>query len=459
MKNILLLAVAGLVAASAQATLTDSFTDDDRGRKFVTESIPAGNSMFTLTGESTGVQYKFVKVGSTAEPYCYKMDASICPAIFNVTRPADSTLVVNEISLDNFVSGTLRVYGVSNSQSKSYCYTAYARVPQGDKLGELTPDNPTLKVYGAYAAVIIEPDLEATASCIFQTVNFTWGAEQTAPDAPEEPAASTWEISDLQVVSGPYPNTNRDAYLTFDFKLTYNGEGAASIRISPDVVQGVVHHDFLSMKVDFDGPETKELRYSNTLTGTIPCDINVDATLKVQGDGKMLYSGPITVCNYSPSLSVSTEMAGATDVAYTGLEIAATFGCSKGPYHGILECLIYPSSDCASGTSIAKCEIIEGLAVGESKTLTFSFPELTLEPNTTYGFSFWRSKANPNNTGKVGQNMQFTTGNLSGIQGVESGEEAIDADAPTYNLLGQPVDAARAPRGLYIRGGRKVVIR
>lgn len=335
------------------------------------------------------------------------MDGGVKGYIVNNQRPADG-LVLNQIS-GNFKSGRLRVYGCPDSKSTTFCYSGYADSPVGDFLGYVGVNNPVLNVYGSYGAILLECDLNSTASAVFSPLTLTWGTpkENTGGDQPQ---GEILELDNLVIYGGPYNSVNKDAYLSMEFDLIYRGTEAQEVTLRPDVIQGVLHHDFFNQKVQFDGPGTQHVVYKNTQYTTEKPVLGTAATLKIEGNGLSLYEGPVTIANYSPKLSATSTLDGSTTVTTSEmLQVPMTLACTAGPYRGTLRCTIWPDATCASGTSLGYSDILYEIAEGATDQLSFDFPELNLQPETTYYFNFWRTKANGSRVQIGTTTYSFTT--------------------------------------------------
>lgn len=455
--------------------VSDVLQDTHFTRQAVDEDIPAGTSQYTMQGSVTGVTYQFTKVGSHAVAenggygYYFKMDATLKGCIYNASMPADGKYI-NKVSA-RMLQGELKVYGKPWTQGSTNTYSGYADNPVGDFLGYISKDKPYLTVVGAYKALLLEPNLDNGSSCVFNDLEFTWGSEVMTQGDPEVKPA--YEISNLVVLGGPYASsTASTAYLRMEFDLTYNGEGASSIRLTPEVVEGVASYGYFSEEYSFDeGGTTQHITYRRTLVGKVAPDYYEGAKLKITGDGKVLYNEPVDIANYSPKLILSSSVANSTGVVDPNdVEIPASLNVKAGPYRGTLQCCIYPDASCTSGTMLQRSDLLDTYAVG-SDFLVFEFPGLKLEPNHEYGMSFWRTNASGSNVKLYDEYSNtvefpmhymytFTTGAVTGISAIEQGAEGAKA---AYDLQGNKVNLQQAKAGVYIvksgKSVRKVVVK
>lgn len=97
-----------------------------------------------------------------------------------------------------------------------------------------------------------------------------------------------------------------------------------------------------------------------------------------------------------------------------------------------------------------------GEKLGELSTTN---SELSID-NTLYDYIYVMASPNSSTADNKLADINFTWGggNTSGVENVEA--ETDGTPERYYNLLGQPVDRATAPAGLYVTSrGRKVLVR
>lgn len=433
-KCFLLAAMAAMTLSAAASAGTDTFTGkaawDLKGHVNdynVPQTVNACD--FSMTGSGSGLGYNFRKTGITvysdgADGYEYDFNLTASQGgtkgwICNNVQPKDGsvlrTITVNFAEHSKYPSGALVVYGFqADPNNPNWTPSSYTENGIGDsfvKIGTINRDNPTLLVYDNVVAFSVQADPANSNNALFNSISFEWGESRGENPGPQ-PQFHTWEVSDMTILGGPYNSDNKDAYLRLKFNLTNNGDEAASVQLTPRVQQGVNYLDFISITTEVVQPgQTIEINYKDIQTTHIPGELGKDATLRIDGDGSPIWTGPITVCNYSPKFTMTSEYDGKTGVNPDAINVPIDLTCTAGPYRGTLRINIYPTADCTSGSSIATVDLLYEIADGATANLTYDFANcgVTFDEDHTYGFSMWRTKANADWV-KIGSNMSFETG-------------------------------------------------
>lgn len=183
-------------------------------------------------------------------------------------------------------------------------------------------------------------------------------------------------------------------------------------------------------------------------------------TLASDEDGKnVLSSTDVTIkSSISANLSVSFEVDNATGNTILGNAISGvvtiTNKAAAEYYDNVYLYLFYDGKDDFMYSTDYDTHFVQ-LATGESTQLSFNFT------NLDYGKEYLLM-VRYNNRGTQTKNQKDCSGwyTLDDSTGIQEIEEVVDTDAPVYDLRGVRMpDGAALPKGIYIKGGKKIVIK